>query len=131
MWRHKRSIFLGVTLTLVGIASGLRAETMAGSLPLDLGDAWRPLEERLETGFQEKLLGELERRERWKALIRQKKMAVGLVDLRDPRVPRLAMVNGRHTMYAASLPKIAVMYSFFEAFESGSLSLSSLVERAH
>jgi len=121
MWRRKSSNFLGVTLTLVGIASGLRTETNTDSLPLDAGHAWRPLIERLDTGLQEKLLGELERRERWKALIQQKKMAVGLVDLRDPGLPRLAMVNGTRTMYAASLPKIAIMYSSFKGFERGSL----------
>ena len=106
---------------LVGIPSGLRAETTAASLPLDLADPWHTLDERLDTGLQEKLLRELERRELWKALIRKKKMAVGLVDLRDPGLPRFAMVNGKRTMYAASLPKIAVMYSSFKGFERGSL----------
>lgn len=64
---------------------------------------------------------ELSSRPEWRALIANKKMAVGLIDLRDPGNVRYAGVNGNHMMYAASLPKIAVLLSTMEAVEQGKL----------
>ena len=82
---------------------------------------WQLLLEHLDTDLQEKLLVAIERRESWAVLVRAKKLAVGLVDLRDPSAPRLSMINGQRTMYAASLPKIAVLYAGVQGFENGSL----------
>jgi beta-lactamase class A len=45
---------------------------------------------------------------------RRKRLAVALVDLTDPDRPRVAAVNGDTMMYAASLPKIAVLLGAFE-----------------
>jgi beta-lactamase class A len=50
-------------------------------------------------------------------LTRNKKMAVGLVDLRDLRNIRFASTNGREMMYAASLPKIAILLAAMDALE--------------
>ncbi len=90
------------------------------SLPLDVGDAWRPLVERREPELQAKLVAELARVPRWDALVRREKMAVGLVDM-SAQAPRLAMINGRRTMYAASLPKIGVLYAAFKSLDDGLL----------
>ncbi len=46
-------------------------------------------------------------------------MAVGLVDLSDPSNVLFARVNGNHMMYAASLPKIAILLAAFHCFEFG------------
>lgn len=54
---------------------------------------------------------------KWKRLVNQKRMAVGLVDLRDMSKIRYAAVNGEHMMYAASLPKIAVLLSAMVAIK--------------
>ena len=48
-------------------------------------------------------------------------MAVGLVDLRHPEAARFAQVNGDTMMYAASLPKIAILLSACQAFENSTL----------
>lgn len=48
-------------------------------------------------------------------------MAVGLVDLRDPLNVKYARVNGNVMMYAASLPKIAVLLAAEQAIEDGEL----------
>ena len=49
-------------------------------------------------------------------------MGVGLVDLTDPQHIKFARVNGKVEMYAASLPKIAILLAAFQAFENGTLS---------
>ena len=63
----------------------------------------------------------LEKNPKWKSMIRNRKLAVGLVDLRNERAPRYASVNGQHMMYAASLPKIAVLLAAMDAIEQGEL----------
>lgn len=54
---------------------------------------------------------------------RQGKLAVALVDISDTRHPRLASVNGRDMMYAASLPKIAILLGAFARIERGDMQL--------
>ena len=39
-----------------------------------------------------------------------KHLAVSLVDITDPYDPRMAEVNGNVMLYAASLPKIAILF---------------------
>ena len=51
--------------------------------------------------------------------MRKKKMAVGIVDIGDPEAVRFARVNGSVMMYAASLPKIAVLLASAQALEDG------------
>jgi beta-lactamase class A len=58
---------------------------------------------------------------KWKKLIVQKKMAVGVVDLSDPYHARYARLNGNVMMYAASLPKIAILLATMDALEKGEI----------
>ncbi len=53
--------------------------------------------------------------------VRRGELAVSLVDITDPHHPRLAQVNGDHMMYAASLPKIAILLAAFERVHEGRL----------
>ncbi|MBB4078392.1 beta-lactamase class A [Lewinella aquimaris] len=57
----------------------------------------------------------------WAKLYRNKKLSVGLVDMSDEDNPRFATLNGRNMMYAASLPKIAVLAAAHDAIERGEL----------
>jgi beta-lactamase class A len=52
-----------------------------------------------------------------------KHLALALVDLTDASSPRLAMLNGNEMMYAASLPKVAIVFGAFAEVESGRLVL--------
>jgi beta-lactamase class A len=92
------------------------------TLPLRVASsAWRPLGQRWDQGLQAKLNQALKQDKLWPALIDRGKMAVGLVDLSDPAKPRFARVNGNTMMYAASLPKIAILLAAFQGFADGSL----------
>lgn len=46
-----------------------------------------------------------------------KHLAIALVDVTDPRKPRMAGVNEHEMMYAASLPKIAILLAAFQKAE--------------
>lgn len=63
------------------------------------------------------------------ALVRQKKLSFGVVDMEDPLHARFAAVNGDHMMYAASLPKIAVLLASADALERGMISETPEVRR--
>jgi len=52
------------------------------------------------------------------------RLALALVDLTRPSKPRLAMLNGDRMMYAASLPKIAILLGALVEAERGRLPLN-------
>jgi len=95
----------------------------ATSLPLRVPDTvWRPLEQRWDKGLQTQLNQALQKEQLWQTLLDQGKMAVGLVDLTDPELPRFARVNGNTMMYAASLPKLAILLAAYQGLADGSLT---------
>ncbi len=75
------------------------------------------IDEKLQVTLQQNLF----ENEKWKRLINQKKMAVGVVDLRDPYNVKYARVNGNVMMYAASLPKIGILLAVEDAIEKGEI----------
>jgi len=81
----------------------------------------KPLRSLLDDSLQIKLEKELMSNLVWKKLIQNKKMSVGIVDLFDPENVKFARINGNHMMYAASLPKIAILLTAMDAIEKGEL----------
>ena len=55
-------------------------------------------------------------------------MAISLVDLSDLGNAEFADVNGNEMMYAASLPKIAILLAAMDAIEKGELQETPEVE---
>lgn len=91
-------------------------------LPMDIPDEQvRPLRNLVHRDLQMNLIKHLVRDPTWEKLIVRKKLSVGLVDLRDPADIKFARVNGDQMMYAASLPKVAIMLTVAEALENGTL----------
>jgi len=97
-------------------------------LPLPIEDV-KPLRGLIDNSFQDKLIAGLNKNKKWKRLIEQKKMAVGLVDLRDPENVKYARVNGNVMMYAASLPKIGILLAAEDALEKGELQDSEEIQQ--
>jgi beta-lactamase class A len=58
----------------------------------------------------------------------KRQLSVALVDLSNPGSPRVASVNGDVMMYAASLPKIAVLLAAFEKIAQGKMTLDEATE---
>jgi beta-lactamase class A len=83
---------------------------------------WQPLEHWQNPELQANLNRALKQRSLWQCLMAEHKMAVGLVDLANPKVPRFAQVNGNTMMYAASIPKLAVLLAAFQGFEDRTLT---------
>ncbi len=57
------------------------------------------------------------------AAIQNKTLAVALVDITDLHRPRVAAVNGDHMMYAASVPKLAILLGAFVEIREGHMTL--------
>jgi beta-lactamase class A len=57
--------------------------------------------------------------------VRTRNLSVVLVDITDPECPRLAYANPNHMMYAASLPKIAILLAAFERIDRGEMELDA------
>ena len=55
--------------------------------------------------------------------VQNKKLSVALVDITNLDEPRVAEVNGDEMVYAASLPKIAILLGAFVEIEEGSMKL--------
>lgn len=87
---------------------------------------WQPLYSRVDPSLQLAMEKRLKENPEWARLIRSKKMAIGLVDL-SGKQPRFARVNGNQMMYAASLPKIAILLGAYVSFEDGSLAETDAV----
>ncbi len=58
----------------------------------------------------------------------RKSLSVVLVDITDPDAPRMATINPNEMMYAASLPKIAILLGAFERIASGEMDLDAETE---
>jgi beta-lactamase class A len=97
-------------------------------LPMQLSDKFIfPLRNLEDADLQAKLAKKLNANPKWKQLISSKKLAVGLVDLADPYNIKYAAVNSDEMMYAASLPKIAVLLAAEDAIAKGELKATQEV----
>lgn len=100
------------------------------NLPFTLPEnAFKPLNTFKNTDFTASLKEEVFKNKTWKNLIQNKNMAIGVIDLNEPDSPRFAEINGNEMMYAASLPKIAVLLAAEDALEKGELEATPDVKR--
>ena len=89
----------------------------------------KPLSKMVDSSLQSRLETEIMNNSEWADLIASKKMAVGIVDLSNPEKVRFARINGNYMMYAASLPKIAILLSAMDAIENGELKETPEVKK--
>jgi beta-lactamase class A len=62
--------------------------------------------------------------------VERKRLSVALVDISTIRNPRVAAVNGDHMVYAASLPKIAILLGAFKQIENGDMQWDDKTQQA-
>jgi beta-lactamase class A len=109
----------GFVVTFCLAASiAVNGQTKVEGLPSD--DDWQPLYNLVDPGLQGRLEAALTANDAWQKLVKRKKLAVCVVDLSE-NPPQFARVNGNTMMYAASLPKIAILLAAYASFEDGSL----------
>lgn len=89
-------------------------------IPLER-DSVIPLLELKDDELRDILKAELCANKKWKKLIETKRLSVGLVDLSNLDDIKYAGLNDNFMMYAASLPKIAILLASMDAMENGEL----------
>lgn len=92
------------------------------SIPFQMNnEAIKPLYTLVDAPLQAELSKMISTIPEWKRLVDKKKLAVGLVLLNDTNHIKFARVNGNEIMYAASLPKIAILLAAMDALEKGEI----------
>lgn len=92
----------------------------AQDLPLDV-EAVKPLETHTSPILQELLTQEINKNPQWRKLVKANRMAIGIVDMTSINNIEYAGINDEFMMYAASLPKIAILLAAMDAIENGEL----------
>lgn len=113
-------VFVCVTALLLTLFHALPAGSINHSPPLLTEAADRSLQIRLENLVRKQGL--------WRAVERGE-LALLLAIVTDPLRPRLAELNGHRMMYAASLPKIAILFGAAVAIEEGRLVLDEALHQ--
>jgi len=127
---QKSFVFAAIVALLLLFGSEQRTMPFKRTVVAPLVDTIvAPLRTLVDEELQFRLENILRERSDWSSLISKKKMAVSLVDLQDSDCPRFAQFNGDHMMYAASLPKIAVLLAAMDAIDKGELKETSEVKR--
>lgn len=99
------------------------------TLPLNVPSENVPeIEDIQDQTLQKKLEDILHSNSRWTALANKKALSIGIVDMHDPMNSRFAAINPDNMVYAASLPKIAVLLAAEEAIEQGNLKETAEVK---
>ena len=120
--RHLVTLLLGYYLFPLFAVSAAPKDSVEPDLPFSIENgSIRPLRQLLNPDLQRNLEESLRQNKAWDRLIQKKKMAVGLVDISDPNRVRFAHLNGNVMMYAASLPKLAILLAACQSFEDGTL----------
>lgn len=105
-----------ITLFITSITIG------QNELPIKIDDSKiKAIQNVTNPVLQNSLEQELNKIPEWKNLIKQHKMAVGVIDLSNPEDAKYASVNENQMMYAASLPKIAILLAAMDAIDKGEL----------
>ena len=102
---------LGIVLGVLGCQS----------LPFQ-SSGYPPLRESNDPGLQEALDGSLKELGLWQAG-RSGQLRIVVVDITDLRRPEVAAQNPDQMVYAASLPKVAILLGAFVQIESGDMEL--------
>lgn len=120
MGRMKVRIYLLLTLTALALPGVHASEELQLATADSRRNDWKTLSNYRDADLTAQLTKALRKQPGWQRLINRRRIAVALVDLNGD-APRFASVNGNVMMYAASLPKIAILLAAYQAFEDGSL----------
>ncbi len=121
----KNRLYLLLTVVLFSLnVVNIKAQQLP---PVNYSGEALPIRELKCTELQTALKEELYKNKKWKNLIESKKMAVGIVDLHDLNNIKFAGVNEDHMMYAASLPKIAVLLAVKRGIHDGEITDSEAI----
>lgn len=114
-----------ITLIVCVIMSSVLS---AQDLPIQM-DSVEPLETHTSPILRELLIQEINKNSKWKNLVKSNRMSIGVVDMSNLENIEYAGINDEFMMYAASLPKIAILLAAMDAIENGELQDSREIRK--
>ncbi len=126
--RYARCFACAVVALMPALPNSPVAQTVLPppDLPVvDTSCTWPVLRKSLSVDLNNRLRRELRGSPKLVDLAQRKLFAVGVVDLTDIHRPQVAWINGDVMMYAASLPKIAVLLAAMQSVEEGKLEMTA------
>lgn len=121
----KKLLIFSIILLIIGFHGSAQSSSAANSslptLPMVVEDQIDTISDLENTSLQRLLEEEINSNPVWKGLVANKMMSVAVVDLTDQCNFKYAGLNDEHMMYAASLPKIAILLAAMDAIEKGEL----------
>ena len=122
-----------ITLFFLFISIGFFAQSKATlrkkeKLPLQIKTEIKSISEIEDKRLKTLLESEINSNKTWKRLIEGKQMSIGIVDLSDVNNIKYAGMNDDFMMYAASLPKIAILLAAMDAIDKGELEYTKEIK---
>ena len=116
--RETGIMLLSVSLMLLTLQLGLKQVHAADA---EYPDLRKSIDSKFQAAF-EKALDKQFGQDIWD-LVKAKKVGIVLADITDPHKPKVAGVNRDVMLYAASLPKIAIVLGAFVQMERGKMTM--------
>lgn len=122
----QRCLIRALAVLTLTFMIGSESRALDPSLPPATSElpGWRSLASYRDPILTAKLDKALRMHRGWGRLLDKQHLAVAVVDMNGV-APRFASVNGDVMMYAASLPKIAILLAAYQCFEDGMLPESA------
>ncbi len=98
-------------------------------LPLHINAEVKPISDIKDDKLEALLKTEINANPTWKGLVAKKLMSVAIIDLSDNTNFKYAGINDEHMMYAASLPKIAILLAAMDAIENKELAYTKEIKK--
>ena len=118
---RNRVVAMAISSLFAFASSGVLAEQEPKpSYPI----LWDSVDVGLQTSLEQMLTG---MHPEFMKAVKNEKLAIAVVDVTELQDPRVASINGDVMLYAASLPKIAIVLGAFVEEESGDLELNKEV----
>ena len=114
---------------LLADSNTIANKTEKVTLPIKNVEEIPKITEIRDVKLQNLLVTEINKNASWKRLVNNELMSVGIVDLTDLSNPKFAGINDDNMMYAASLPKIAILLAAMDAIEKGELEYTKEVRK--
>jgi beta-lactamase class A len=115
---HLRRFGLSLKKLIVSFALTLSSVSVYAAQP------YPELEQSVDTRLQAELEQKLEELGLEDA-VHKRHLSVALADITDPQHPRFAALNPNNMVYAASLPKIAILLGAFSRIQAGDMKLDT------
>lgn len=120
-----RKVFL--LIALVTMLSDLSAQM--ATVPFTANEAkYKPFKSVNDKVLTNQLIEKMNTNPQYAKLIKNKKLCIGVVDISDHDNPVYASINGDHMMYAASLPKIAILLAVMDAVDKKEVKMTPEID---